>query len=74
MEIIIELFFRRLIQHFIGLYSRYLFFKIIGKNKTLDELTTNNKSANYSQSFYNLIIGLIVFILLSVCIAYIVYS
>jgi uncharacterized paraquat-inducible protein A len=67
MELVFDLFFRRLIINTVGLYSRYVFFRIIGRKKEVNFLSGMNKrssSGNYSQGFYNSIIGIIMSLIL----------
>lgn len=61
MDILFELFVKRLIIRFFGLYSRYIFFKIIGKKKTLEYLSGENKKqiSNSNQDFLNALVGLV---------------
>ncbi|ASB49254.1 hypothetical protein [Alkalitalea saponilacus] len=64
MEFLFELFLRRLIINGMGLYSRYIFFWLIGNKKKIEFLSGKNKSSlagNYSQGFYNAVIGIFVF-------------
>lgn len=77
MELIVELFVRRLIVDFFGKNSRYLFYKIIGKSKSMEYLAANKTKDNYqvlSQHLSNTIVGLIIFVGLSFLGAYLVYS
>ena len=75
MDFIIEIIFRVFIVRIVGLSSRYIFFRLIGKEKDIDELSgEKSKDGGLSQDFFNAIIGVMVIICLSVTIAYIVYS
>ncbi|SHJ85217.1 hypothetical protein SAMN04487911_1458 [Arenibacter nanhaiticus] len=77
MDLMVELFFRGLIVNFFGRNARYLFYKIIGKPKSIEYLTADKTKDNYealSQHILNVIVGLIVFIGLSFLGAYLVYS
>ena len=76
MELFTEIIFRWLIVRIFGVYSRYYFFKITGRSKTINQLMTNDKSKNYgfSQDFYNAFIGLIVFCFISIGIAFLIFS
>lgn len=63
MNLIFELFLRGLIVDFLGRYTRYYFFKAIGKPKTMDYLTAGKSKDHYfiiSQHMSNVIIGLLV--------------
>ena len=69
MELIFELFIRRLVTHFIGLNARFLVLKIFD-----NELDREKLKANGMQEFYNLFVGLILFIFPSMGVAYIFYK
>ena len=77
MDLIFELFVRGLIVNFFGKNSRYLFYKFIGKPKSMEYLTADKTKDNYqvlSQHTSNVIVGLIIFVGLSFLGAYLVYS
>lgn len=74
MDLFIEIIFRGLIVRVIGMHSRYLFFKLIGNNKSLDDLKGGKGKIESQQDFYNAVTGLILFSSISVGIAYIVFS
>ncbi|NQX85929.1 MAG: hypothetical protein HRT67_08490 [Flavobacteriaceae bacterium] len=74
MELFIEIVFRWLIVRILGIHTRYLFFKLIGKKKSMDYLSGVTGKIESPQDFYNAVTGLIIFCLLSVGIAYIVFS
>lgn len=61
MDILFDIFIKRLIIRFFGLYSRYIFFRIIGKGKSLKYLSGENKKEinNLNQDFFNALVGLI---------------
>lgn len=74
MDTLIELFFRVFLVRFIGLYSRYYFFKAIGRPKTRKYLEGYYKNSDgISQDFFNAIIGILILVILSVLSAYIIY-
>ena len=77
-EFFIEIIFRGLIVHFFGLYSRYYFFKLIGKTKPIEylygEKQIYDSTDKIQQPFFNTVIGLLVFSVLCVSVAYIVFS
>lgn len=73
-ELVVEIVFRWFIVRVIGVHSRYVFFKLIGKEKSMDELNGDAGKTESSQDFHNAITGLIIFCLLSVGIAYLVFS
>ena len=77
MEFLTEIVFRWLIVRIIGIYTRYYFFKFIGNKKEMDQLNGDKSSkndANFSQDFYNALVGLLVFCSISVGIACLVFS
>lgn len=78
MEIIIELIFRGLIVNVLGVYTRYYFFKLIRKGKSIEYLLgekyQKDSSDIISQHFFNIFIGLITFALISFFIAYLVWG
>jgi len=59
----------------IGVYTRYFFFKIIGKKKNIEYLRGNSKdpSDNFGQAFVNTLIGFIVFCVVVVSCGYLMY-
>jgi len=78
MDFISEFLIGGLIINFLGLYSRYYFFKLIGKPKDKKYLSGEKKiydsTDKVQQLIYNFIIGLIGFTLISFSIAYIVFE
>jgi len=77
MNIIIEIIFRGLIINCFGLYTRFYFFKLTGTPKSKKYLSGDNKSDmfnNVSQHVLNIIIGFIVFAIVSYLIVYLIYS
>ena len=76
MDLIFELFVRRLIVNFFGKNTRFLFYKILGKPKSMEYLTADETTDNYqviSQHLSNAIVGLIICIGLSFLGAYLVF-
>lgn len=75
---ILEFFLGGFIANVLGLYTRYLFFRLIGKRKSIKYLSGEFKDqiSNISNNFLNTTVGLIVLLLLLlfVGIAYLVYS
>jgi len=63
MEFIIEIIFQRIIIRFFGLYTRYFFFRLIGKKKNIVYLSGDNNKfqEGLSQDFFNALVGIIVF-------------
>lgn len=73
---ILETFLGGFIANVLGLYTRYLFFRLIGKKKSLKYLSGEVKDqiSNTANNFLNTIVGLVVFVLLAISIAHLVYS
>jgi len=76
MDFFIEIILRGFIANILGLYTRYFFYKVIGRKKTIKYLSGDGKDdmTNVSQNMANTVIGLIVFVPLGISIAYIFYS
>jgi hypothetical protein len=76
MDFFIEIILGGLIANTLGLYTRYFFFKVIGKEKSIKHLSGKGKDdmANVSQNMANTIVGLIVFIPLGFGIVYVIFS
>lgn len=76
MESLVEIVFRSIIVNVIGVYTRYFFFKAIGKKKTVEYLVGGKQLDvnGMSQGFVNVLVGLITFFIISVTIAYLVLS
>ena len=78
LELFAEIIFRGIIVNVVGLYTRYYFFRLVGKTKTIEYLkggkSTKDEYNNVSQNFLNSIVGLIITCLISVSIAYLVFS
>ena len=77
-EFFIEIIFRGLIVNVFGLYPRYYFFKLIGKEKDIKylsgEIQINDSTDIIQQHIFNVIIGFIVFFVISYGIVYVVYE
>ena len=69
---LLEIIFGGIITQFLGLNTRYYFFKIFNKSLKKEDFQNDQEDigASFSQGFYNFFIGLIVFILLSFIIVY----
>ena len=72
MEILFEIFIARFIIGFLGLRTRHLFFKIIGHEKSIDQLRgkKNDFYNSVNNGIYNVFVGFIVFAALSFGIVY----
>ena len=57
-----DLFLAGYVANTLGLYSRYYFFRVLGKKKSINYLSGKGKDKinNTSQIFFNSIIGLVV--------------
>jgi hypothetical protein len=76
MEMLFEIFIRGLIIGFLGVNTRYYFFKIFNKNVKKKDFETDQEDigASFSQGFYNFVIGLGMTCALFIGIAYIAYK
>jgi hypothetical protein len=76
MSFLLEIIIGGFIANTLGLYTRYFFFKIIGRKKTIKYLSGEGKDdrTNVSQNMANTVIGMIVAVPLGVGIAYIYFS
>ncbi|RMZ57912.1 hypothetical protein D1632_16510 [Chryseobacterium nematophagum] len=69
---LLEIILGGIITQFLGLNTRYYFFKIFDKNLKKEDLQNDQEDigASFSQGFYNFFTGLTVFILLSFAVVY----
>ncbi|RXM38166.1 hypothetical protein BOQ62_19110 [Chryseobacterium sp. CH21] len=76
MMTLLEIIFGGLIINFLGINTRYYFFKIFNKNLKKDDFKNKEDDVGeqFSQGFYNFFIGLIIFSLISIGLAYIAYK
>lgn len=76
MDILFEIIFGGIISRFLGLNTRYYFFKIFNKNVKKEDFRDNpsDELKGLGQNFYNVFVGLIIFCLLAIAIAYIFYK
>jgi len=75
-DFLTEIIFKRLIVRLFGLYTRYFFFFLVGKRKTIKYLSgddAKDDTSSMSQDFSNAVIGLIVFCPTAVGVAYLVF-
>lgn len=62
---IFDIIFRRILARTLGLYTRYYFFKLLGKNKSIDYLSGSQTDGEfYSQDLINALVGAAVFFIL----------
>jgi hypothetical protein len=76
MEALFEIIFKVLIINFLGVNTRYYFFRIFNKNLKKQDFEGNqpDELKGLGQGFYNAFIGLIIFCILSIGIAYLFYK
>ncbi|WP_379968029.1 hypothetical protein [Epilithonimonas sp. UC225_85] len=76
MEALFEIIIRGLIINFLGVNTRYYFFKIFNKDLQKKDLENNKSDVldSFGQGFYNFFVGLSVFSILSIGIAYLFYQ
>ena len=72
MEVIIEIIIKKFLIDFLGINTRYYFFRIFKKNIKKESLSVNQNEivSGFAQGFYNLFVGIFVFSLL---VAFMVY-
>jgi len=71
MDFIFDILFLRFITRFLGLRTRFLFFKIFNKDLKMSTLKENEEDSFY-HDVLNALVGLTIFSLISFLIAYIV--
>jgi hypothetical protein len=80
MEQLLVIFFRRFLIRIIGKHSRFVFFILIKKHRSLESLSNdladNNRNIGNAlkQDFLNALVGSIVLILFSIFIAWIIWN
>lgn len=72
---ILQIVFGNFLINFLGLNTRFYFFKIFDSNLRKEDFTKENEKdpGGIMQGIYNVSVGLVVFIILAVLIAYIFY-
>lgn len=79
MKIVYLLFTRSLIR-FIGIWVRFFFYYLIGQHRSIKSLSNISKNDKNDlenalmQDFMNALIGAIIFSMLAICIAWIIWS
>ena len=73
---LIEIMIQSLFIGIVGLYSRFFFYKLIGKEKSLSYLRGNNldEIKSDAQNFYNAIVGLCVGSIVIILAAYLIFT
>lgn len=74
MEVLFEIIVARFIIRFLGVRTRYVFFKIIGSEKSIKQLRgDDNGYGKFAlNDLSNLLVGFIVFAILSITIFYLI--
>lgn len=72
---IIEFIIQILFIEIVGVYSRYVFFRFIGKTRTIDYLLGKNLSEKDSdkQNLYNALVGIIVGFFIIILFFYLIF-
>jgi len=72
MDFFLEIIIGGIVANFFGLYTRYFFFKLIGRKKTIKYLSgeIKDEQTSASQKFFNVITGMASFSLLVIGIVY----
>ena len=72
MEVIIEIIIKEFLIDFLGINTRYYFFRIFNKNIKKESLSANQDEivSGFAQGFYNFFVGIFMFSLL---VAFMVY-
>ena len=75
MEVIIEIIIKEFLIDFLGINTRYYFFRIFKKNIKKESLSVNQNEivSGFAQGFYNFFVGIFVFSLLVAFIVYLLY-
>lgn len=64
-----------IITPFLGLYTRYMFFKLIGKKKSKAYLSGDGNPLKESEQYvFNVIVGTPILALIILCVVYVVYT
>jgi hypothetical protein len=73
---LIELLIRSIFVGLVGVSARYIFYKVIGKKKSIDYLLGKNLSEEESdkQNLYNALVGMIAGFFLILIILYIIFK
>ena len=76
MEVIIEIIIKEFLIDFLGINTRYCFFRIFKKNIKKESLSVNQNEivSGFAQGFYNLFVGIFVFSLLVALMVYLLHA
>ena len=75
MEIIIEIIIKEFLIDFLGINTRYYFFRIFKKNIKKESLSINQDEivSGFAQGFYNFFVGIFMFSLLVALMVYLLH-
>ena len=75
MEVIIEIIIKEFLIDFIGINTRYYFFRIFKKNIKKENLSANQNEivTGFAQRFYNFFVGIFMFSLLVALMVYLLH-
>ena len=75
MEVIIEIIIKEFLIDFLGINTRYYFFRIFKENIKKESLSVNQNEivSGFAQGFYNLFVGIFVFSLLVALMVYLLH-
>ena len=75
MEVIIEIIIKEFLIDFLGINTRYYFFRIFKKNINKESLSVNQNEivSGFAQRFYNFFVGIFMFSLLVALMVYLLH-
>ena len=75
MEVIIEIIIKEFLIDFLGINTRYYFFRIFNKNIKKESLSVNQNEivSGFAQRFYNFFVGIFMFSLLVALMVYLLH-
>ena len=75
MEVIIEIIIKEFLIDFLGINTRYYFFRILKKNIKKESLSVNQNEivSGFAQGFYNFFVGIFMFSLLVALMVYLLH-
>ena len=75
MEVIIEIIIKEFLIDFLGINTRYYFFRIFNKNIKKESLSANQDEivSGFAQGFYNFFVGIFMFSLLVTLMVYLLH-
>ena len=75
MEVIIEIIIKEFLIDFLGISTRYYFFRIFKENIKKESLSANQNEivSGFAQGFYNFFVGIFMFLLLVALMVYLLH-